>query len=416
MAQVLLHTLVFAPDSVSTSYLMSDLVRELTALGHTVEVLTTTPHYNLDPESIRSQDMQRRAWGLFYQGSFEGVPVWHVTMPQKGDRVSARTLDYLRFHATSVIVGRLFCRPFDIIIAPSPPLSIGIVGWLLGVSRRAPFVYNLQEIYPDFAINQGIVKGAMQIRLFRSLERLVYLMSTRIVSISPTFKSTLLERNVADKKVVVIPNFVDTTLYQPLPRENDFARSHGLVGKFVVMYGGNIGLSQDWEMLLQAASSVSDLPILFAVAGDGVKRTWLEGEILRRSLRNVVLLGYQSRKMMPLVNASSDIGTIPMKALTNSDTFPSKIYTIFACGKTAVVSAEPGSDLAMLVEETGAGQVTIPGHVGEYAQAIRSSYHQREDLAAKGDKARAFVEQRYSRESVGRMYDSLIRELTPHVR
>lgn len=391
---------------------MSDLVRELTQLGHTVEVLTTTPHYNVDGESLSRAGLRRRAGGLYYEGSFEGARVWHVTIPQKGERVSARTLDYLRFHAVSLIVGLVLCRPYDIVIAPSPPLSIGVIGRVLAARRRAPFVYNLQEIYPDFAINQGIVQGKLTIRLFRILERLVYRLSTQIVSISPAFKSTLMERQVPESKIVVIPNFVDTSLYRPLPRDNEFAVAHGLSDKFVVMYGGNIGLSQDWEMLLHAAASLSNLPIVFAIAGDGVRKAWLEGEIAARGLDNVFLLGYQPRETMPMVNASSDIGTIPMKALTNADTFPSKIYTIFSCAKTAIVSAEGGSDLAVLVEQVGAGKVIAPGDYEGYASAVRSCYERRSELEKQGEAARAFVKAHYSRQAIGRLYDSLIRTLT----
>jgi colanic acid biosynthesis glycosyl transferase WcaI len=411
-ARVLLHTLVFSPDSVSTAYLMTDLVRQLKKLGHPVTVLTTTPHYNMDAASLARQPMSKVWGGLLYRSEMDGVTIWHVKMPLKGERVGARMLDYLRFHVVSLLFGVIRLSAYDIVIAPSPPLSIGVVGWLLALRRRAPFVYNVQEIYPDFAINQGLMNNPTLIKAMQWLERFVYGRSKRVVPISEWFSRIIREREVVDEKLTVIPNFVDTELYRPLPRSNAFSEAHGLSKDFVVLYGGNIGLSQDWESMLYAAKTLAHLPIKFVVVGDGAKGKWLENEIKAQGLeKNVLMLGYQSRETMPLINAASDIGTIPMKTDTTTDTFPSKIYTILACARSVIVSADADSELNWLITQARCGRVVVPDDPQAYADAVLKAYEDRETLPAEGQRGRLFIEREYSKEVVAQKYDRLIQEL-----
>ena len=411
MARILIHTLVFSPDSVSTAYLMTDLAHQLRALGHSVSVLTTTPHYNLDPATLERQPLRRRWWGLLHESDCDGIRVWHVTTPMKGSRVGARILDYLRFHALSLLAGALVTGGYDLVLAPSPPLTIGVVAWLLGRFRGAPSVYNVQEIYPDFAIKQGLLRNRMVISVLRSLERFVYRRSARVVVISEQFRRILRERGVPDAKLRVISNCVDTETYHPLPRRNDFSSRHGLDESFVVYYGGNIGLSQDWEALLHAADALREMPVSFLLTGDGVRRAWLEGEVEQRRLHNVRFLGYQPLEFMPWVYASSDLGTIPMKAGTSVDTFPSKIYTMMACGKPVVVSADAGSELAGLVLESGCGEVVAAGDRDAYTHAIARAFAERDRLAEQAGRGRTFVEKRYSNRATALAYNALVLEI-----
>ncbi len=411
MARVLLHSLTFSPDAVSTSYLMTDLARQLHRLGHRVTVLTTTPHYNLDRAALARQPMRKRWLGLLYQSTCEGIPVWHVKIPMKGRRVLTRVFDYVYFHALSVLVGSVLLGRQDLVLSPSPPLTIGVVGWLLALRSGAPCVYNIQELYPDFAVNQGLVRNRLLIRMLRWLERFVYARSAAVVPISEWFARIVRERGIPQEKLVVIPNSVDTALYRPMERDSAFARDHGLTGSFVVLYGGNIGLSQDWESFLAAAGELSELPILFVVVGGGVREKWLAEECGRRNLRNVRLLGYMPRERMPEINASCDICTIPMKSTTTTDTFPSKIYTIMASGRSVIVQADADSELQWLVSHAQSGRVVPPDDARAYTDAVLRAYNERSLLDEEGRRARAFVEKEYSTEAVGRKYDALIKQL-----
>jgi colanic acid biosynthesis glycosyl transferase WcaI len=410
MARVLIHTLVFPPDGVSTAYLMGDLAVDLEAAGHEVTVLTTTPHYNIASGGA-AQEL-RPVWpGLLYRSEMGGIRVLHVRVPMKGNRVIRRGFDFIRFHLVSALAGMTLIGSQDVVIAPSPPLTIGVVAWWLARVRGAKAVYNVQELYPDFAVNQGVVKQRWLIGLLRGLERLVYRLNDVVVSISPWFNRIIEARGVPPEKLRMIPNFADTEFYRPLPRRNPFSREHGLDDTFVVLYGGNIGLSQDWESLLLAAERLRKHPIVFVILGDGVRRRWLEDEVQRRDLRNVRILGYQPKERVPEIHATSDLCTIPMKPGTTSDTFPSKIYTIMACARPVLVQADPGSELESVVHASGCGVVVPAGDPEAFHDGILEAYENRGGLAAAGESGRTFVLREYSRAAIGKKYSELIAEL-----
>ena len=412
MSRVLLHSLVFSPDRVSTAYIMTELANELKRLGHSVTVLSTTPHYNLDEEAFARQPMRKRWSGLLYYSECDGIPVWHVKIPMKGKRVWIRAVDYIRFHLLSLAACVRTVGPQDVVIATSPPLTIGVLSWLLGARWHAPSVYKVAEVYPDLAIRQGVVRGSAMIRAMRWLERFVYSHNTMIVPIAKQFTKVIQQRGVPDHKLQTIPDFVDTGLYRPLPRLNPFAQKHGLLNDFVVLYGGNIGLVQDWESVLFAAKSLSDLPIQFVIVGDGARRDWLAKDVERQGLRNVRLLGYQPKELMPLINASCDIGTIPMTRVGAQDGFPSKIYTNLACAKPVIVSADPDSEMADIIKRSGCGWVVLPEDRQAFADTVLAAFHQRDSLPTKGLCGRQFVEKDYSKEAIAKLYHTLILELT----
>jgi colanic acid biosynthesis glycosyl transferase WcaI len=381
MARIILLTLVFAPDGVSTSVLMTELAVELKCLGHEITVLTTTPHYNVDSEARESQPLLSRWDGLLYQSDCQGIPVYHVSIPIKGNRLGSRLFDYARFHTISTIAGMTIVNNFDIILTPSPPLTIGLSAWLLGLARRAPFIYNVQEIYPDIAVSLGVLRNRHLIRAMEWLERFIYDRSRVIVVISEWFRRRLLEKGVPSEKLHVIPNFVDTDFIQPLDRLNEFSSSQSLNSEFVVLYAGNIGLTQGFETILAAAQKLSHLPDLrFLIVGDGTRRAWLEDQLAQESLPNVSLLPYQPRSLVPKIYASSDLCLVPLKKGTAQKTFPSKIYTIMSAGRPVITSADPDSELTWVVTEANCGWDVPPDDPGALAASIEWAYRHRSIL------------------------------------
>ncbi|MEZ4731726.1 MAG: glycosyltransferase family 4 protein [Caldilineaceae bacterium] len=332
MAKVLLLTLVFAPDGVSTAQLMTELAQELHQAGHDVTVLTTTPHYNVEPEARARQPLAPH-WGRWlYRSELDGIPVYHASIPVKGDRVGARLLDYLRFHLISTLAGLFAVGRYDLLLVPSPPLTIGVSAWLLGLLRRVPFLYNVQEIYPDVAVSLGVLRNRTGIRAMEALERWIYGRARAITVISEWFRRRLLAKGVPAAKLTVIPNFVDTDFMQPQPpcarATNAFARRHELVDKFVVLYAGNIGLTQGFETILAAAEKLQHLPDLrFVIVGDGTRRAWLAEQLTAQALPNVCLLPYQARsrwcpRSMPRPTSAS----CRSKRGTAQETFPQDLH------------------------------------------------------------------------------------------
>jgi colanic acid biosynthesis glycosyl transferase WcaI len=411
--RILLLSLVFSPDSVSTSVLMTELALELKKLGHDLTVLTTTPHYNVEPEARQRQPLRRRWGGLLFESDCDGIPVYHAAIPVKGSRVGARLLDYLRFHAISTLAGLNIAKDYDVILVPSPPLTIGLSAWVLGLLRRVPFIYNVQEIYPDVAVSLGMLRRPALIKLLEGLERFIYRRSKKISVISEWFRRRLLAKGVPETKLAVIPNFVDTDFMQPGDKANPFTDEHDLAGRFVVLYAGNIGLTQGFETIIAAARTLTDLPDLrFVIVGDGTRRAWLEAELARAPLPNVSLLPYQARSQVPYIYAGSDLCLVPLKRGTATETFPSKIYTIMAAGRPVLASADPDSELAWVVGAAECGWAVPPDDPAAMAAAIRHAYQDQAALYQKGQSGRAYVVAHHSRQAVAGQYDALIRAVT----
>jgi colanic acid biosynthesis glycosyl transferase WcaI len=412
MSRILLLTLVFAPDGVSTSVLMTELALELQSLGHQVTVLTTTPHYNVEPEARARQPLTRQWGGLLYRSELQGIKIYHASMPIKGNRVSARLLDYARFHAISTMAGLLAAGRFDVILTPSPPLTIGLSAWLLGLLRRVPFIYNVQEVYPDVAVSLGVLRNPCAIRWLERLEKFVYSRARTITVISEWFRRRLLEKGVPDRKLAVIPNFVDTEFMQPRDRHNEFSSQQQLDNRFVVLYAGNIGLTQGFETILEAARQLQHLPeVCFLIVGDGTRRTWLEDQLRSGDCPNVRLLPYQPRSSVPRLYASSDVCLVPLKCGTARDTFPSKIYTILAAGRPVIASADLDSELTWIVDQSDCGWTTPPDNATALAQAVEQAYHERSTLLQKGLNGRAYVMAHHSRPAVTHKYHELIQQI-----
>ncbi len=412
MAKILLLTLVYAPDSVSTAMLMTTLAQELKKQGHEVTVLTTTPHYNEDRHAREKQPLTPTWKGLLYESNNDGIRVLHASIPVKGSRVGARLLDYLRFHAISTLAGLVSVGRYDVILAPSPPLTIGLSAWILGLLRRVPFIYNVQEIYPDVAVKLGVLKNPRTIRFFEWMEKFIYDRSKVVTVISEWFRRILVAKGVAENKLVVIPNFVDVEYMRPTPKANAFTTEHALENKFVVMYAGNIGLTQGMETILEATASLRHLSDLhFVIVGDGARRAWLETQLVTMQYPNVSLLPYQSPSVMPQLYGTSDLCLVPLKRGTAQDTFPSKIYTIMAAAKPVVASTDPDSELAWVVETAACGWAVPPDDATALATAIEQAYHSRTTLKAKGESGRRYVEAHHTSRAVGEQYDTLVRQL-----
>jgi len=390
---------------------MGELALELRQLGHEVTVLTTTPHYNADRAASERQPLTRGFAGLVYRSTFGGIAVWHVALPAKGQRVWVRALDFIRFHILSLAVSLFALGRQDVVIATSPPLTIGIVSWLIAGRLGAKSVYKVAELYPDLAIRQGVVRNRGLIRAMTWVERVVYARNSRIVPIGRDFADIIRSRGVPETKLTTIPDFVDTDLYRPLPRDNDFSRTHGLSDKFVVLYAGNIGLVQDWPSVLFAAEQLRDLPVTFLVVGDGALREWLKHQIAERRLDNMRLLEYQPRAMMPLINASCDIAIIPLTQAGAREGLPSKIYSTLACARPAIVSANGSSELASIVASARCGRIVPPDDKQAFASAVRQAYSDRALLPEEGARGRGFVERDYAKEAIARRYDLLIQEI-----
>jgi colanic acid biosynthesis glycosyl transferase WcaI len=412
MARILILSLVFRPDNVSTAQIMGDLAEDLKARGHEVFVITSVPHYNNDPVALEGQPLQRY-WGKIVQKSdYCGMQVLHAWMPRKGRNKLARILAWLGFHLVTTMAGLGSRFNPDIILAPSPPLTIGVSAWLLGLRHKCPFIYNVQEIYPDVAVNLGVLKSRLIINLLLGLERFVYAKANALAIISEGMANRIRSKKIPPDKIHIIPNFVDINDFRPLPKVNNFSLQHGLQDKFVVSYAGNMGKPQGLDILLDAAYLLRDVPsIHFLLMGDGSERAHLIAKAQHLHLPNITILPYQPYHLMGEAYATADTSFVSQAPGTSKDGIPSKVYRIMACARPVIACTDDDSDLSRLIAKADGGTVVPSADAKELANAVRQALLQREAWHEKGIQARKFVLQNYSRSTICTRYHELIREI-----
>jgi len=412
MARVAFLSLIFPPDSVSTAQIMGELAIELKKLGHEVSVLTTTPHYYRDVEAESKQPLSSY-WGrLLRKSTFCGIPVYHIAMPQKSKYLGARFIPFLHFHILSCIAGMLVFNKPDIIIVPSPPITLGVCAWMLSSFHRAQYIYNVQEIYPDCAISLGAIRNRLMIRLLYKLEAFVYNRAAAVTVIAPNMAHRLLEKGVPSHKIRVIPNFVDVNDMYPQPKDNEFSRQYNVHNKFVVSYAGNMGPAQDMETFIKCADFLKDRQdVHFMMIGEGMLRDKLKEKVKRLKLHNITFIPYQPYSLIPQIYAASDLCLVPQLPEITSSAIPSKVYRIMACARPVLAATELQSDLAELVANARCGFVVKSGSAESLAEAIIKSSERPDLLCSMGKAGRNYVVENYTREAISKLYHDLITSL-----
>jgi len=395
MANVLILTLVFNPDNVSTAHIMSGLAEDLKGFGHQVCVITTTPHYNYDPNLVARQELKNCFLGIVKKSNYNGIPVYHVLMPNKKCAAPVKLASWIAFHVLSTIISAFIRFKADVVIAPSPPLSIGVNAYVVALINRAKYVYNVQELYPDIAINLGFVKNKVLIGILTKVEKFIYSRAAAVTTITEAMQQKIGSRT-NPAKVHLIPNYVDFSQIEVRPRLNDYA--------------GNMGIPQNLSILVDAAKLLLDhRDIVVLLIGDGSEKTRLTTRVRQEAISNVLLIDYQPYSRMPSIYAASDLFYVGQTLQAHSDGIPSKIYRILANKKTILAITNPKSDLARCLEVSGGGTVVTSNDPGDLAKAILALKGDRQALLRQGASACDYIRRTFERKMVNQQYERLIR-------
>lgn len=406
--KILIHSLIFSPDGVSTAYLYNDIALAFQKAGYEVVVLSTMPHFNVMEDQLAGQPMKWGWWGLFKKSIFKEIPVYHV--PQKKFKSTLlRLLGFVYWHVVSFFVG-LSIKHVDVILSPSPPLTIGRLNQWLGMLKGCKVVYNVQEIYPDIlGKNQGLV-----FKVLSRMEYKVYNGSDAVTTIDKVFYNTIVDRFEDKSKLHVIPNFVDTELYHSgvsmeVLDKSLFPETKNLK----VLYAGNIGFAQDWEPLVKLTEKTRNLDVEYFVIGEGVMKPYVEEKKKELGLDKLHVLPYQPRHQMPAILAYSDVQFIFMNPKMEGQGFPSKVYTIMACGRPLLVCSGNNTPIVNFLQPLGCAKLVtehdMEKKTDEMAQWLAGII--REELCQMGGRGEKIIQENYTKEIVTKLYVDLIDSL-----
>ena len=408
----------FEPDTAPTGFVMTRIVHELAKLGHEIHVVTALPWYREHRvESEWSKTTWRTRTALTTWGSVTRLN------PFAGDdkkNLWRRALGFVGFSAISIFAGLKAGRVHgdqhrvDAVIAMSPPLTLGLSGWLIAKGRRAPLVFNIQDVFPDAAIETGAITHVAVIKVSRWLEKISYRLASIVTVLSDDLRDNIVAKlPVAQaSKVVVIPNFVDTEAIRPLDRMTKYRDDLGIDDRPVVMYAGNVGYSQSLNLLLDAAREFPD--VAFVVNGSGAARSALEADA--KKLSNVIFGDYQPIERLSEVLATADIHAVLLRRGLGTVSVPSKTYSVMAAGRAVVAAIDPGTEVTRLIDGAKCGVSVPPDDSAALIEALRTMLADFHEIRQMGERARRFVEQVASPTSVAQQYVAAVHGVVSGIR
>jgi colanic acid biosynthesis glycosyl transferase WcaI len=331
-----------------------------------------------------------------------GVSVRRSYVHVPGTSSTLKRIMYDTSFTLSSFISSLFVPNIDAILCVSPPLQLGVTGYLLSKIKGARFFLQLVDLVPDAAIALGMLENKRAIRVARVLEKFAYQRAEQIIVICQGFSDNIIAKGVPREKVHVFSDWIDTAFVRPIDQGNDFRSLHDLDPRsFVVLYSGNLGVKQGLPTLVEAARRLRHHEdIVFLIVGDGMLKDFLVHQVAHEDLRNVRFLPVQRMDAVPSMLSAADVLALPQKAEVVDIVIPSKLLTYMAGGRPIVGSVHPQSEAGRVVRRAEAGLVTPPGDSSAFADAVLSLHRDRALAARLGANARRFAEQHFARDRV----------------
>jgi colanic acid biosynthesis glycosyl transferase WcaI len=398
----------FAPDTAPTGEVITRIVDEFIAAGRRIHIVTALPWYRThsieEGWTGRLIRRERTEWGSIIRV--------HPFPGKSKSNLLRRAIGFAGFSAIAgvctLFAGGIHRRPAAI-ISMSPPLTLGLTGWLAARLRFTTAIFNIQDVFPDAAIETGAITNTRIIAAARWLERVSYQRSDAVVVLSDDLRDNVVAK-VSPRhvnKVKVIPNFVDADRIVPMDRMTAYRSELNIGEELVVMYAGNVGYSQSLTMLLYAAKQMPH--ITFVINGDGAARADLESQAT--GLSNIRFAGYQPRDRVGEVLASGDIHVVPLRTGLGAVSVPSKTYSILAAARPVVAAIDTGTEVTRILEQSGAGVSVAPDNEEVFTSALQSMVANIEIAREQGRKGREWVETHVSPAAVAHSYLALIADI-----
>jgi colanic acid biosynthesis glycosyl transferase WcaI len=385
------------PDTGATGQLLTELAEDLAAVHHMqVTVVTGYPLSATGP--IAASETRNGVRILRARGT---------TLSQRS--FAGRAMNYVTYFLSALWTALWLPRQ-DVTVALTDPPIIGLAA--LAARPRHGMVFFCQDIFPQVAGLLEDFKSPAVNAILERLNRYLVARAARIVCLGDTMASRLVDGKGADRsKITIIHNWADTSAIVPSDKVNAFSREHGLDSKFVVLHAGNIGLSQNLDVVIDAAALIASRPdIVVLFIGDGNRRAALEAAVQARGLTNVRFLPFQPRESLRWTYASSDVCLVSLKPGLAGYIVPSKLYPILAAGRPYIAAVEALTEVAALTERHRCGVLSAPGDAAALASAILRLADQPHERTTMGQRARVAAEL-FSREQQVAAHAQVIEEV-----
>lgn len=355
----------FYPEQCAGISLAQDLIKEFCENNHSVEVFTPIPCRGITSDiriKYRNKKIERHG----------NATIHRYWLPYEKSNVLSRALRYFLQNLIQIWKG-LGCS-YDVILLGSTPPTMGLVGTILKKIKRKPFVYNLQDIFPDSLVTGNIThKGSVIWKIGSIVEKITYKNADHIIVISESFKQNLLNKGVPEEKITVVSNWIDVDEIHPVKKENNKLYEEFSISrdKFLVVYAGNFGAAQGADIILKSAEQLKKyVDIQFVIFGGGAEFATAKKIVADHELSNVIIHDLLPSERVSEVYSLGDIALITCKKGVGKAGMPSKTWSIMACNTPIVASFDTGSELDLIVSAAKAGICIEPENSEKLSEAI----------------------------------------------
>ena len=373
--------------------------------GHEVTVISCTPHH---PMGKVYPGYKNKFYQVEEKDGIKAIKVLTYVTAKSG--FLKRTWNYV-FYMLMVIFIAPFIAKADVVISTSPQFFNGLAGYFVSRIKRCPWVLEIRDLWPESILAVGAIKNKSAIKLLEWLEKFVYRKADHIIPVTFAFKRHIEKHGGDANKITVIRNGVSFDLFKLQQRNNEFACSVGVDGKFVVSYVGTHGLAHGLSVILDAAEKLKHKPeIIFLMIGDGAEKKKLLEEKSRRQLDNVIMLDQQPKQEMPNIWSISDVSLVLLKKQNLFLTvIPSKIFETMAMKKPIVLGVRGESQA--LIEEGNAGICIEPENVDELVTAVVKLYEDADAYHQYAENGYVYVQQHFDRKKLANQYETILMSL-----
>ncbi|KAB7707378.1 glycosyltransferase [Bacillus aerolatus] len=407
MKILVLHQYFLGKDDPGGSR-FNQFVKYWEEMGHEITVVAGTVHY----ATGQKKEKYKGKWIVEEKYSEKTTVLRTYVSEAYNKSFVGRLWGYFSFTFSSLSAILFKVKKHDVMIVTSPPLFVGITGLLAKLFKRMPMVFEIRDLWPESAIDTGVLNNKLIINIAYLVEKLSYKFADKINVLTPAFKQTLIDKkSIREDKIIFIPNGADLDIFQPGPRENWVRDKYNLEGRFVITYLGAHGVANHLHSLLDVAKECEDQKdIIFMLVGDGMQKKELIKRAKDEGLNNVLFVDSQPKKVIADFCNASDICTAVLKKIDTFKTvYPNKVFDYMSCAKPILLGIDGVA--RELVEESGSGYYVDPENPKEFKEKILELYHNKQLQKQLGENGLSFVRENFSRESLAEKYVNEIKKV-----
>jgi glycosyltransferase involved in cell wall biosynthesis len=406
---ILFLTQYFPPEIGGASSRSSDLLYHLSSRVHTIVVVSEMPHY---PSTFLAKKYRN---AFIYREKIKNIRTFVFVSKRKS--FIQRTILYGSFLFSSIIGSRNI-KDIDVVVATSPPLTVGLAGWIISKWKNCKFVLDVRDLWPESIVALGEIKEGFIANRLKVLEHFLYTKADKITIAVPGFRKYITDLGIADDQITDLPNGANLEIFYFQPDREAVRKQFDWQDKFMVLFSGNHGLAQGLHYLLETACLMQEYQdIVFVFIGDGVEKSKMLKEKDRSHLETIIFLDVQKREQMSLLISAADICVVPLvKHPLFLHALPSKMFEYMACERPIITSID--GEARKLIEASNAGIFVEPENVEQMKTAILRLHHNKNLRRIMGKNGRRLVAQHFCRKMMADKFEKCLMELndTKYVR